>query len=273
MSDEGEVPRHVGGFSARTPNAARMNDYYLGGKDNFAADREAAEKALAIAPEIREMALENQAFRARSVRYLIEAGVTQFVTVSGGLPTQRNIHEVARELDPDARVAYVDDDPVVLTHARALLATDPRTAVVKGDVMHPEEFLADPALQAVIDLERPVGVLIYGVLQYIPDEDDPYKSMARLRELLAPGSHLVIAHVVFDSRPDAAEPLVRIYQEVFGRTEDASRTKAEVARFFDGWELVEPGLTYIREWRPDSPNAYGRPDRAWVAVGVARKPA
>lgn len=269
MSDATRRP--PAGLDTSVPNVARMNDYFLGGKDNFAADRKAAEEVLAIAPEIRTMAKEGQAFLGRAVRHLVGQGITQFLTIGAGLPTQHNVHQVAQSLEPAARVVYVADDPVVLSHSLALLATDPRTAVVRGDVLHPDELLADPELRRLIDLERPVALLITSALQFIPDEDDPFKSVARLRDAVAVGSHLVIAHAVFDARPEAAGPLVDIYRKVLGRSEDASRTRQQVLRFFDGLELVDPGLVYIRQWRPDNPLAAQRPERTWTVAGVARK--
>ncbi|MDP9867724.1 MULTISPECIES: SAM-dependent methyltransferase [Streptosporangium] len=269
MSDAARRP--PAGLDTSVPNVARMNDYFLGGKDNFAADRAAAEEVLAIAPEIRTMAKESQAFVGRAVRHLVERGITQFVSIGSGLPTQRNVHQVAQSLDPAARVLYVADDPVVLSHAMALLATDPRTSVVRGDLLHPDELLADHELRRLIDLERPVALLIPSALQFIPGEDGPFKSVALLRDAVAVGSHLVIAHAVFDTRPEAAGPLVDIYRRVLGRSEDASRTRKQVLRFFDGMELIDPGLVYIRQWRPDNPLAAQRPEKVWTVAGVARK--
>ncbi|MCW2915351.1 MAG: hypothetical protein JWN52_3419 [Actinomycetia bacterium] len=268
MTDEARRPADL---DTTRPNVARMTDYFLGGKDNFAADRQAAEKLLTIAPEILVMAKAAQAFQSRVVRYLVEHGITQFINVGSGLPTQNNTHEVARSISADARVVYVDDDPVVLSHARAILGRDPNTCVVKGDVLHPDELIADPDLQKLIDFDQPVAILIFGVLQFIPAEDDPFGCVARLRDLMPAGSYLVLTHVVFDTRPDAAEPIVDVYKQVLNRAEDASRTREEVLRFFDGLELVEPGLVYVREWRPDNPLAVQVSEKAWSVGGAARK--
>ncbi|MFI6512553.1 SAM-dependent methyltransferase [Streptosporangium sp. NPDC050855] len=258
-------------LNTSAPNAARMADYFLGGKDNFAADREAAERVLAVAPEIRTMAQESHAFLGRVVRYLVGQDMRQFVVLGSGLPTRRNVHQVAQEIAPETRVAYVATDPVVLSHARAMLATDARTTVVEGDVLHPRELLTDPGLRSLIDLEEPVAVLILSALQFIPDEDDPHKNVAVLREAVPVGSHFAIGHVVFDTRPEAAGPLVDIYRQVLGRHEDASRTSDQVLRFFDGLELVEPGLVYIRHWRPDNPLTTQGRDRTWSMGGIGRK--
>ncbi|MGP3912610.1 SAM-dependent methyltransferase [Nonomuraea sp. 10N515B] len=269
MGDEG---RRFAGVDTSTPNLARMHDYFIGGKDNFAADREAADAVLAIAPEVRVMALEHQAFHARVVRFLAEQGITQFVNLGSGLPTEHNTHQLARSLAPDARVVYVANDPVVLTHGRAILAREPGIVVVEGDVMHPADLLADPLLQQTIDLDQPVAVLLFAVLQYIPDGSDPFRRVAELRDALPAGSHVVITHVVFDARPEIAEPLVDLYKKMLGDADGGARTKEQVAPFFDGLHLVEPGLVYVRDWRPDTPFLPERSEKAWVVVGVGRKP-
>jgi O-methyltransferase involved in polyketide biosynthesis len=259
------------GVDTSKPNLARMHDYFLGGKDNFAVDREAAEAVLAIAPEARIMVQEHQAFHVRVMRFLVEQGITQFINLGSGLPNELNTHELARATVPDARVAYVDTDPVVLTHGRALHGEGPRTAVVKGDVMHPGELLADPDLRRVIDLDRPVALLLFGVLQYIADERHPFERVAELRKALPVGSYVVVTHVVFDARPEVAEPIAEIYLRMLGGPKGSTRTRKEVLPFLDGLRLVDPGLVYVREWRPDSPFQSERPDKAWVMVGVGRK--
>ncbi|GAA3821701.1 SAM-dependent methyltransferase [Sphaerisporangium flaviroseum] len=269
MTDE--VRRVGAGLDTSTPNFARIGNYFIGGKDNFAADREAAEQILAIAPEIRTMAREVQAFQVRVIRYLVEQGITQFIHIGAGIPSRQNTHEIAQSLIPEARVVYVATDPVVLSHSRALLATDSRTGVVEGDVLHPAELVADPILRQIIDVERPLAVVITGALQYIPDEDDPFKRVAELRDWMPAGSYLAIAHIVFDSRPEAAAPIVEVYRRVFNRMEDASRTRDQVQGFLDGLEPVEPGLVYVRQWRPDNPLNLHRPEKAWVVGGVGRK--
>ncbi|MFF0311562.1 SAM-dependent methyltransferase [Streptosporangium sp. NPDC004379] len=255
-----------------TPNIARMLDYILGGKNNFAADRETADRILAIAPEIKTMVKETEAFLGRAVRHLVKEGIDQFLALGWGLPTQENVHQVARSVLPGVRVVYVSDDPVVLSHGRALLATDDTTAVVRGDILHQDELMADPELLALIDPDRPVAVLITNALQFIPNEDDPHKSVALLRDSLATGSHLVIAHAVFDDHPEVADPITDVYRRALNRDgERTARTRREVLRFFDGMELVDPGFVYARHWRPDNPLAAQRPTRTWTMAGVARK--
>jgi hypothetical protein len=266
-----EVRNALAGVDTSVANIARIHDYLLGGKDNYAADREAVRKILAIAPDLRTNAIEGQAFRGRLVRYLAGQGVSQFITLGAGMPAPSNIHALARSIDPQARTVYVDDDTVALNHARAILASDPGTAVVRGDVLHPEGFLTDPALRRLIDFDRPLAVLILTILQYIPDVDGPYESVARLRECLPSGAYLAITHIVFDGEPEAAARLTDVFQQILGRAEEAPRTLAQVGRFFDGLDLVDPGVVHLRHWHPDGPAPFPKA-RPWSAAGVARKP-
>ncbi len=270
MSDSARRP--PAGLDTSVPNVARMNDYFLGGKDNFAADRRAAEQVLAVAPEVRIMARERQAFLSRAVRHLVDQGIGQFLVLGAGLPTPHNVHQVAQSLLPGARVVYVSDDPVVLSHSRALLATNSDVAVTGGHALHPDEILADPGLLRLVDLNRPMAALIPHALQFVPDEDDPAKSVALLRDSMAPGSYLVVAHAVSDIRPEVTQPLVDIYRRVLGRDEGAWRTRKQVLRFFDGLDLVDPGLVYLRHWRPDNPLTVRGPQKTWAVGGVARRP-
>ncbi|MFC6086761.1 SAM-dependent methyltransferase [Sphaerisporangium aureirubrum] len=265
------VRREPGDLDVTTPNWARIGNYILGGKDHFAADRAAAEEILFYAPEIRPMTVELYDFQARAIRYLASQGTDQYIVIGTGLPSTCQTHAVARAIVPGARVVYVSHDAVVLSHARALVATDADTGVVKGHVLHPADIVADPVTRRYIDPDRPVGVIIPNILQYIPDVDDPFKRVGELRDWMPPGSHLVLAHVVLDSRPAAADRIVQVYKRIIGRDEDASRTRDQVRGFFDGLEMVEPGLVYIREWRPDNPLATHRPEKLWMVGGVGRK--
>jgi O-methyltransferase involved in polyketide biosynthesis len=269
----GAARRAFGEFDTTRPNVARMNDYFLGGKDNFAADREAAEQLLAIAPEIQDLATENRRFLGRTVRYLAEQGIRQFVDIGSGLPTRQNTHEVARTVAPGARVIYVDKDPVVISHGRAILASDERTVVVEGDILHPEELVAHPQVRRAVDFDEPVAVLIFGALQFIAHSADPFKCVAWLRDALPSGSHLAISHVVFDTKPDVIDPIEDIYRGIFDRPDaKAARRTEEVRRFFDGFELVDPGLVYLRQWRPDNPLSARAAEKVWMVGGVGRKP-
>jgi hypothetical protein len=269
----GAARRALGGFDTTKPNIARMNDYFLGGKDNFAADRKAAEELLAIAPEIKPMAEENRRFLGRAVRFLAEQGIQQFFDIGSGLPTRQNTHEVARTVCPGARVVYADNDPVVISHGEAILAGDDRTAVVKGDILHPEELVADPGVRRVIDFDEPMAVLIFGALHFIPHSDDPFKCVAWLRDALPSGSYLALSHAVFDTKPDAVDPIEDIYRAILSRPgTTAARGRDEVLPFFDGFELVDPGLVYLRQWRPDNPLRARAAEKLWMVGGVGRKP-
>lgn len=255
-----------------TPSVARIYDYYLGGKDHFAVDREVAEKVLEQAPELVTMAREGRAFLVRVVRFLAEAGIRQFVDIGSGLPTQRNVHEVAQEIVPDARVVYVDNDPVVLTHAQALLGGMSTTAVINGDLNDPDAILADPELRRLIDLEQPVAFLLISMLHLIQDDEHAARITARLREVMCPGSYLAISHAVSDLCPDETMRIASLYRDS-GAVEKGPRrnlrTKAEVEPFFGDLELIEPGLVYVNHWRPEHSIEDTR--RIWNAGGVARK--
>jgi trans-aconitate methyltransferase len=261
-------------FDPRQPNVARMYDYYLGGKDNFAADREVADKALAVAPELRAGAAEGRRFLTRVVRYLVGAGIRQFVDIGCGLPTQGNVHEVAQAAAPDARVAYIDNDQVVIAHAQALLETNPRTTVVQADVREPEALLANPAVRELIDFDQPVGVLLIAVLHVIPDDDLVLHAVRTLRDAVVPGSYLAIAHAVSDLRPHATAKLAALYQDrvpMAGPRRANLRTRSEVEPYFAGLELVPPGLVYLPEWRPDPDTTPTGTRPIWAVGGVGRK--
>ncbi|WP_248963458.1 SAM-dependent methyltransferase [Sphaerisporangium perillae] len=264
------------GFDPKIPNEARIYDYFMGGKDNFAADRKAARQALDLAPELPMMCQEGRRFLERAVRYLADAGIRQFIDVGCGLPTQGNVHEIARAVAPGSRVVYVDNDPVVVVHAQALLEDDERTAVIEADMRDPDQILAHPRLNKLIDLREPVAVLLFFTLIVIPEDELAARIVGRFRDAIVPGSHVAISHSVSDLRPEATAKLAALYQDggiVSGHTRrDQLRTKAEIEPFFDGLSLVEPGLVYIPEWRPDG-ERLGGPDAVWSVGGVGRKDA
>jgi hypothetical protein len=241
------------------PNPARIYDYFLGGKDSFPADREVAEQVLAIAPVAREVVEDNRAFLRRAVRLLArDAGIRQFIDLGSGLPTQGNVHEIAQAEAPEARVVYVDNDPMVVAHSRALLAGD-NTVVVQADLRDPDSVLGNREVRELIDFERPIGLLLLAILHFFPDEQDPYGIVARFRDALPAGSYLAISHGTRDipSRPDMTpermadmgERVERLYQLTTASL--VTRTRAQVERFFDGFDLLEPGLVEIQLWRPN----------------------
>ena len=250
---------------------ARIYDYWLGGKDNFAADREAAKQAAAAYPPILRGVRAQRAFLARAVGYLAaEAGIRQFLDIGTGIPTANNTHEVARAAAPGARVVYVDNDPLVLAHARALLTGVPgeATTYLDEDAREPDKILAGAA--ALLDFGQPIAVLLIGILQLIPDADDPHAIVARLAEAVPPGSWLAIYHPASDiDEQRVAEAVRRVNARTAGTT--TLRTHAEILRFFDGLELLEPGLVQVQRWQPGSaaPDD-GEPIAAYA--GLARKP-
>ncbi|WP_432973126.1 SAM-dependent methyltransferase [Dactylosporangium sp. CA-233914] len=232
-------------IDATVPNVARMYDYYLGGYHNFAADREAAEKILAIFPDTPAAAHTNRRFMQRAVRHLTQAaGVRQFLDIGAGLPTQGNVHE-----HTDGRVVYVDNDPVAVAQARTLVKDDERVSVALADLREPEALLADPHVCGHLDLAEPVAIMLVSIMHFVPDEADPWSLIARLHDATAPGSHLVVSHLTLDGVDAApAEQGTQVY-----RTSNAPivpRTHAQIQRFFDGYEMLNPGLVWAGQWRP-----------------------
>jgi hypothetical protein len=275
----GQWPQqHVSGLDqaarvdTRLPHSARVYDYWLGGKDNFATDRDAAEEAIAANPGIVADVRANRAFLTRSVRYLAgECRVSQFLDIGTGLPAASNTHQVAQAADPAARVVYVDNDPVVLTHARALLTSGPagRCDYVYADLRDQATILR--AAAGTLDLSRPVAVLLLLVLHLIPDADDPHLVVSSLLAVLPAGSYLVLAHPASDVRTDAVAEMTRRMNQRLGGTMATMRDRAAISRFFSGLELIEPGVVQPQQWRP-GPAEPGGPAEVTAWCGVARKP-
>jgi S-adenosyl methyltransferase len=238
-------------FDTSVAHMARVYDYWLGGKDNFAADREAAQQAIAANPGILTDVRANRAFLAHAVRYLAgECGIRQFLDIGTGIPTANNTHGVAQSVAPDCRVVYVDNDPVVLSHARALLTSDPAGATdyIDADLRDTREILDSAA--RTLDFSRPVAVTLLAILHLIPDADDPGGIVARLMAAVPPGSYLVISHPAGDVRPAAVAEMVRRVNARLGPTRGTMRDRAEVTRLFDGLELLDPGIVQPQLWRP-----------------------
>jgi S-adenosyl methyltransferase len=273
VEDQRAVPA---GIDVNTPNVARVWDYQLGGKDNYAADRaagDAVNEALrqANAPTGQDAARENRAFIRRVVRFLAEeAGIRQFIDIGAGLPTQGNVHEVAQQVSPDARVVYVDYDPVVLVHGRALLAGDENVNIIRADLRQPEEILQDPELRALIDLGQPVAVLMIAVLHLITAEENPADLINRVTAALPPGSYLAITHATREEHPEAADVLAEQFSRLRITTPIVPRTRREIEQFFAGLRLVEPGVVFASDWRPDRPRPAGSRDAHWLLAGVGR---
>jgi hypothetical protein len=252
------------------PHAARRYDYLLGGKDNFAADRESAKAYLTVAPHLRTWARENRAFMRRAVAYLAETGVRQFLDIGTGIPTSPNLHEVVQGIAPESRVVYADKDPIVLVHARALLTSSPegRTAYLDADLAEPEDLLARPEIAEILDFSRPVALSLIAVVHFFKDAQDPYSIVTRLLDALPSGSYLAMSHNSWDY----FTPEKRAILEPAVNLEGQCRTREEFERFFTGLELVEPGVTLISEWRRAGNQELPRPDEVSAYGAVARKP-
>jgi hypothetical protein len=262
-------PRVPAGIDVTVPSVARMYDHLLGGKDNFAADREAAAKLVALVPDAQKIARDNREFLVRSVRFLAQAGIRQFIDLGTGIPTSPNVHEVARQIAPGARVVYVDHDPVVLAHSRALLATDDGVAAVKADFRDPAEVLGDPGLTRLIDFAAPVAVLFLSVLHFIGDEEHPGQIVAGFRDRLPAGGYLVLSAITSeDMDEETAAGASDLYRAA--RTPAVARSREQITAFFAGCQLEEPGLVNLAQWRPD-PSTDTRATRVHMLAGVGRK--
>ena len=262
------------GIDLSVPHSARMYDYYLGGKDNFAADRETAERSLKSWPGGRTAARENRAFLGRAVRYLAgEAGIRQFLDIGTGLPSANNVHEVAQRISPDAHVVYADNDPIVLAHAEALLASDPagRTAYIQADLREPGAILAHPTVRATLDFSEPVALMLVAILHFIADGEDPRKIVATLLSALPPGSYLVASHITAEHDPEGVGGAMRAYRA--GGVTVEARTAADFGRLaFADLELLDPGVVSVSDWRSDTVSSRPLASEVSCYGAVGRKP-
>jgi hypothetical protein len=267
----------VQGFSASEidttrPHPARMYDAYLGGKDNYPVDREAVRQILRQWPEVRLIARANRAFLQRAVQFLAgEAGILQFIDICTGIPAAGNVHEVARQVAPDARVVYIDNDPIVHVHANALLTDNSTTTVILGDLRDPRAILADPKLCGQIDFGQPIGLLLVAILHFITSSEGPAEIVANLRDTLPDGSYLVLSHATADFHPPGTkDEAAAAYQNAAAPL--LLRAHSEISTYFDGFELLEPGLVQAPLWRPE-----GKPTRPkeltkiGIYAGIGRK--
>ncbi|MBC3841744.1 SAM-dependent methyltransferase [Streptacidiphilus sp. 4-A2] len=262
-------------FDMPQPNIARIYDYLLGGKDNYASDRQVGDRIEQALPAVHLGVRQQRAVLRRVVRYLVgEAGLRQLVDIGSGLPTADNVHQIAQQLEPSTRVVYVDNDPVVLAHARALLADSKETVVAVGDLRDPAAILAEPTLREHIDFEQPVGLLLCGILHYVLDNEEPLRIVRQLIDALPSGSYVFIHHLITpdDSADEGTIAAEAALRQGVGRGQ--FRTLPEVAAFLEGLDLVEPGVVTVTEWRPDedTPSLVDNPVLRLAAVGVARKP-
>ena len=256
------------GFDARAAHPARVYDYWLGGKDNFAADRELGERTLQAYPNLAFSVRANRAFLARSVRFLAaEVGIRQFLDIGTGLPTANNTHEVAQSVAPESRIVYVDNDPLVLSHARALLTSSPEgvTGYLDADLRDTDRILELAA--ATLDFSRPVAIMLLAILHYIPDLDEAQRIVARLAGAVPSGSYLVISHAASDISPQEMAEMIRRMNEHLAEGNHVGRPRDVVARFFADVDLVEPGVVKVTQWRPASAVAAQTPTSLWGGVG------
>jgi S-adenosyl methyltransferase len=266
LSGPRRVPPQV---DIHKPSTARVYDAILGGKDNFPWDRAVAEQVLAAFPEAAISATLNRQVLERAVRYLSEQGIDQFLDVGSGLPTARNTHEIAQELNPRAHVAYVDNDPIVLAHGRAQLVDDAVTTVVTADIRQPDTILANPSITGFLDFARPIGLVLNGVVHHLNDDEDPHGVVVKLTSALPAGSYLQLTH--FSTAAPAAAALEQVLLKSIGS--GRMRSRDEITAFFDGLDLVEPGIVFLPEWRPDRPVSHPLEVGAQLLLGgMARKP-
>jgi hypothetical protein len=261
-------------FRPDIPSTARIYDYVMGGKNNYPADREAGEKIMAMFPPgyVRAAARENRNFLGRVVRYLaVEAGIRQFLDIGTGLPTMNQVHEIAQDVRTDCRVVYVDHDPVVLAHARDMLNAIPNTTIIQHDLRDPAAILEDPELRTLLDLGEPVALLLVAVLHFIEDSDEPWRLVRTLLDAFPSGSYLAISHVTADSNEQVDEATRVGYSAATSSA--LGRPRGQVSAFFDGLELVEPGLVWLSQWRPDADTGMrDNPSESMCWCAVARKP-
>jgi hypothetical protein len=268
---QGIIPTHhkPADINSDIAHSARVYNYLLGGKDNYAADREAGDQMIAALPNVVSGSRANRAFLARAVQFLVtDCGIRQFLDIGTGIPSANNTHEVAQAIAPETRIVYVDNDPVVLSHARALLTSSPHGAVayLDADVREPGEILRASA--GTLDFSEPIALMMLMVLHMIPDDAQPHRIVSRLLDALPSGSYLVLSHPPSDLLPEGvAEAQRRLNERLGPQASMTARSRAEVAQFFDGLEIVEPGLVQVHQWRPDIEVSAKAPASIWCAVG------
>jgi SAM-dependent methyltransferase len=257
------------GVDIERPSAARLYDYALGGSHNFAADRELFRQLTVAFPDLVPQAQASRAFLGRAVRFCASAGIRQFLDIGSGIPTRGSVHEIAERIVPDARVVYIDTDPVAVAHSRAILAGNDRVGALQEDLRRPENIINHPEVRRLLDFDEPMALLLVAMLHLVPDEDDPAGIIAGLRDAMAPGSYLVISHGTADNRPETAAEGIQVLQR--SGVDITMRTREQVERLFTGFELVEPGLVWVPLWRPDDPEDAEGAEQSIMFAGVGRK--
>lgn len=267
-------PRITEDVDLDRPSPARMYDYFLGGSHNFKVDRDMAEQIIQRNPDVVVLARANRAFLRRAVRFMISEGVAQFLDIGSGIPTVGNVHEIAHRTNPTAHVVYVDIDPVAVAHSRAILKGQTNAAVVRADLRRPETILDAPEVARLLDLSQPLGLLLVAVLPFLPDDEQPQRAVAQLRDALCAGSYLAVSHPVLSRAALADVDEAKAFYEQRAARLAGPRSVAEVAAFLGDFQLVEPGLVYVPQWRPDSPDEVDDHSQRFAAIvgGVGRKP-
>lgn len=251
-----------------TPNAARVYDWYLNGGHNFDVDRDFGRRAEKLLPDVKHVALMNRQYLGRAVREMTKLGVRQFLDLGSGIPTVGNVHEIAQQGDPTARIVYADYEAVAVAHSQLILESNPNADIVQHDVRDPEAVLSDPKTRALLDFDQPIGVIMCTILHFIMDADDPFAIVRKYRDACVPGSYLAISHGTTDNRPDL-QAFADAYRETANQVN--LRPHDQVVRFFDGYDLIEPGLVFTPGWRPESEIDQDAAARSGVYAGVGRK--
>ena len=264
-------PVVAGEIDLTRPSVARVYDYYLGGAHNFAVDREMAQQAISMWPDLPLIMQANRAFLRRAVRFCVDAGVRQFLDLGSGIPTVGNVHQVARDAAPDARVVYVDSDPIAVAYSRTILDGDPQTSVVQADLRDPAQVLGSTEVRSLLNLDEPVAVMMVAVLHFVRDEDDPAAIVAAYRDAMASGSYLVVSHASQDGQPERAGEHEDLYRQTANPM--TMRTSSQVRGLMAGFDVVEPGVVFLPLWRPASlDDVDDRPERFSGLAVVGRKP-
>lgn len=268
--DPGYGPKEL---DLEVPSAARAYDYFLGGSHNFKADRDFAHQVRELVPWVPNVARLNRSFLWRVVRFMADAGVRQFLDLGSGIPTVGNVHEIAQQATPEARVVYVDYEPVAYHHAQSLLADNPYATIIQADVRDPGAILEHPHTQELLDFSQPLGLLMVGVLLFIGPDDRPAELVNTYRQRLAPGSYLAISHIADEHAPAGQREQVATLVAAYGQANEHVyvRTRDEITSWFDGMELVEPGVVFLPDWRPAEPDETGDVARLLGYGGVARQ--
>ena len=262
--------RAYGDVDTTAPSTARAYDYYLGGAHNFAVDRELARNVAREVPDVRDMVIANRAFLRRAVHYCTGQGIRQFLDIGSGIPTAGNVHEIAQGAAPGSRVVYVDNQPVTVSHSTTILEGNENATIVHGDIEEPRALLEHPETRRLLDFDRPIGLIAVALLHFVPDSSAPRELVRAFHERLAPGSHLCLSHLTADDYPAELDGLTELYRRT--RSPLIPRSRQEVADLMADFELVEPGVSYVPEWRPESAEDVGPdPSRSIVYGAVGRK--